>query len=55
MKQQDKPMANRMIRILNRIISKLDGFYSGEDIREYCMDVKMRLEKEVQDGKEVKG
>jgi len=46
MKTEEKPMLDRMIRILNRIINKCEGYYSIDNIIEYCKDIKEKLEKE---------
>ena len=46
MRHKDKPMKDRTIRILNTIINKLDGFYSGTNIIKYCRTVKFKLEHE---------
>jgi hypothetical protein len=45
MKNSEKPMADRMIRILNRIImlSENNRYY---ELERYCKDIKIKLEKE---------
>jgi ribosomal protein L31E len=43
MKNSEKPMRDRMIKILNKIINNA---LSGKGVVEYCQKVKMKLEKE---------
>lgn len=49
MKQIDRPMMDRTIQILNAIIRKSDNF--GFDVQKYCINVKNKLVKELEDSK----
>lgn len=46
MKHEEKPMADRMIQILNAILRKLSDPYNIHTIEDYCKKVKRQLEEE---------
>ena len=49
MKNEEYPMAYRTIQILNAIINKTESnSYGLNDIKKYCMDVKKKIEKEIE-------
>ena len=55
MKNKDKPMIDRTIQILNKIISNLDNYYyTTEETINYCKRIKKKLEEESQEEEKVK-